>query len=155
MINITLYKNTAERNSLRPALTAVSGGQLVGTLRDASSLLNIEITFDKDPQKLYQSNYMYISELDRYYHIDNVIAFRTNLTKVNCSLDPLYTYYKQIINCPGVIARCESISHNRYLQDNKFAYPVFPGMIRQLFSDSPTDTTLVLMTTGGVTEVTP
>ena len=154
MITITLYQNTAERNSLRPALTQV-GSQIQGTLRDASSLLNIEITFDKDPQNLYKANNMYIQELDRWYHINNVIAFRSNLTKVSCSLDPLYTYYKQILNCPGVIARCESISHNSYLQDNAFSYPVFPGIIRQLFSHSPTDTTLVLMVSSGVQTSTP
>ena len=154
MINITLYRNTAERNCLRPILNQV-GAPLQGVLRDATSLINIEITFDKDPQELYKANYMYIQELNRYYHIDNVIAFRTNLTKVSCTLDPLYTYYKQIIYCPGLISRCESDSHNRYLQDNQFSYPVYPAMIRQLFSNSPTDTTLVLMTAGGVTEVTP
>lgn len=154
MITITLYQNTAERNSLRPALTPV-GASIQGTLRDASSLLNIEITFDKDPQNLYKANYMYIQELDRWYHINNVIAFRSNLTKVSCSLDPLYTYYSQILDCPGVIARCESISSNRYLQDNAFSYPVYPGIIRQLFSKSPTDTTLVLMVSSGVQTSTP
>ena len=154
MITITLYQNTAERNSLRPALTPV-GTSIQGTLRDASSLLNIEITFDKDPQNLYKANYMYIQELDRWYHINNVIAFRSNLTKVSCSLDPLYTYYSQILDCPGVIARCESISSNRYLQDNAFSYPVYPGIIRQLFSKSPTDTTLVLMVSSGVQTSTP
>lgn len=149
MIHITLYRNTAERNSLRPALNQVCA-VIEGTLRDAASLLNIEITFDKDPQNLYKANYMYIQELDRYYHINNVTAFRNNLTKVNCSLDPLYTYYDQILNCPGLIARCESISSNSYLNDNRFAYPVYPGIIRQLFSNSPTDTTLVLMVSAGV-----
>lgn len=151
-IHITLYKNTAERNSMRPALTQV-GGIIEGVLRDSSSLLNIEITFDKNPQDIYKANYMYISELNRYYHINNVTAFRTNLTKVNCSLDPLYTYYSEIVQCPGLIGRCESVSSNKYLQDNKFSYPVIPAMIRQLFSSSPTDTTLVLMVAAGADAV--
>ena len=154
MITITLYKNTAERNSLRPALTQI-GAPMQGALRDAASLLNIEITFDKDPQALYEANYMYIQELNRYYHIDNVVAFRSSLTKVSCSLDPLYTYYTDIINCPGVIARCESDSHNSYLMDNKFSYPVYPGIYRQIFSNHPTDTTLVLMVSAGVQANTP
>lgn len=155
MITVRLYANTSERNAMRPNLNTQIGTDLKGTLRDASSLINIEITFEGDPQALYRANYMYISELKRYYHIDNVIAFRTDLTKVSCSLDVLKTYYSDIIKCPGVIARCESDSHNRYLQDNQFSYPVYPAMIRQLFSNSPTDTTLVLMTAGGVTEDTP
>ena len=154
MINITLYRNTAERNSMRPALNQV-GPIIQGTLRESSSLLNIEITFEKNPANIYKSNYMFVEELNRYYHIDNVTAHRNGLTIVNCSLDPLYTYYEQIINCPGIISRCESISSNKYLQDNMFAYPVYPGIIRQMFSKSPTDTTLVLMVTAGATQVTP
>lgn len=154
MINITLYRNTAERNSMRPALNQV-GPVIEGTLRESASLLNIEITFEKNPANIYKSNYMFVEQLNRYYHIDNVTAHRNGLTVVNCSLDPLYTYYEQIINCPGIIARCESVSSNKYLQDNMFAYPVFPGIIRQMFSDSPTDTTLVLMVTAGAEQVTP
>lgn len=152
MINITLYRNTAESNSMRPGLNQI-GGTIQGKLNDSTSLLNIEISFEKRPQNIYKANYMYIQELNRYYHIDNVTANRSNVTTVLCSLDVLYTYYQQIINCPGVIQRCESISSNRYLQDNKFAYPVIPGIIRQMFSESPTDTTLVLMVTAGATQV--
>lgn len=154
MINITLYRNTAERNSLRPALTQVGAG-IQGTLRDSTSLLNIEITFEKRPENIYSCNYMWVQELNRFYHITNITALRHDVTVVNCVLDPLYTYYSQILECPGVIARCESVSANSYLQDNKFAYPVIPGMIRQMFSTSPTDTTLVLMVTAGATQVTP
>ena len=139
---------------MRPALNQV-GPIIQGNLRESASLLNIEITFEKNPANIYKSNYMYVEELNRYYHIDNVTAHRNGLTVVNCSLDPLYTYYEQIINCPGIIARCESVSSNKYLQDNMFAYPVYPGIIRQMFSTSPTDTTLVLMVTAGSTQVTP
>lgn len=152
MIHITLYKNTAERNSMRPALNQV-GSVLEGTLRDSTSLLNITITIEGSPQSLYRANYMYIEELGRYYHIDNITATRSHLTTVSCSLDPLYTYYRQIIECPGIIARCESASAHRYLNDNKFSYSVIPAMIRQPFSEIPTDTTLVLMVSAGATEV--
>lgn len=153
MIHISLYRNTAEKNSLRPALNQVDS-EIEGVLRESTSLLNIEITFEKRPENIYKANYMYVRELNRYYHIDNITAFRSNLTTVNCSLDALYTYYDQIINCPGVIARCESVSSNRYLQDNKFAYSVVPGIIRQIFSKAPKDTTLVLMVTAGASQST-
>ena len=154
MITITLYKNTAERTSMRPALNQV-GAPLQGTLRDAASLLNINVTLEADPQDLYQANYMYIAELNRYYHINNVTATRTRLTSVNCSLDPLYTYYNDILNCPGVIGRCESASAHRYLQDNKFSYSVIPSMIRRPFSQAPTNTTLVLMVSAGASQTAP
>lgn len=152
MINIILYKNTAERNSIRPALTQV-GGTIQGVLRESTSLLNIEITFEKRPENIFNVNYMWVQELNRFYHITNVTALRHDVTVVSCVLDPLYTYYTQLIECPGVISRCESVSANKYLQDNKFSYPVYPAMIRQLFSESPTDTTLVLMVTAGADQV--
>ena len=152
-MNLTLYRNTAERNSMRPALNQI-GPVLVWQLRDSASLIDIEITIEKSPQSTFRANYIFIEELNRYYHVNNVTALRNGLTVLNCTLDPLYTYYEQVINCPGLIARCESVSSNRYLQDPGFVYPVYPGIIRKMFSDSPTDTTLVLMVTAGAEQVT-
>ena len=154
MIHITLYRNTKERNSLVADLSSpIEGGALEGYLRDATSLLNIEITLDKSPTDIYRANYLYVQELRRYYHINNITAFRTGLTKLNCSLDPLFTYRNSILDCPGLIGRCESVSSHKYIQDNKFAYSVIPAMIRQPFSKSPTDTTLVLLVTAGADQV--
>ena len=151
MINVQLYRNTAERNSIRPALNPV-GSVIQGVLRESTSLLNIRITFEKRPENIFRSNYLFVQELNRWYHINNVTTQRADITIVECQLDPLFTYYDTLVTCPGVIKRCESVSANRYLQDSQFSYPVHPAMIRQIFSETPDDTTLVLMVSGGATQ---
>lgn len=150
-MTITLYKNTNERNSLRPALSQI-GNILVGNFRESSSLINIQIRIEKPPLTIYKANYMFIDELNRYYHINNITAERANIAIINATLDPLYTYYKEIINCPGIIARTESQSANNYLNDNEFSYSVIPAIIREKFSNSPTDTTTILIVSAGATE---
>lgn len=73
------------------------------------------------------ANYLYISEWDRYYFIDNIAAAPgNNIFVVSCREDVLYSFRDQIKNFEGFAVRSQSVGMN-YITDSKI--PVDPNRV--------------------------
>lgn len=99
-MNILLYKTTNANNDLNKTIS--DKVELVGTLRDASSVITPSILIQSNP---IGYNYAYIPEFGRYYYIKNITAFRKGAYIVDLKCDVLMTYREEILNMSGIVSR--------------------------------------------------
>lgn len=103
-MNITLYTNSSERQAINKTLS--NGYQLTGSLRNESSVINPSILIEIDNPSYY--NYAYISEFNRYYFITDMISVRTNLWRINMSVDVLMSFASDILNLDVIVSDVSS-----------------------------------------------
>ena len=99
-MNILLYKTTNANNDLNETIS--DKVELVGTLRDASSVIAPSILIQSNP---IGYNYAYIPEFGRYYYIKNITAFRKGAYIVDLKCDVLMTFREEILNMSGIVSR--------------------------------------------------
>lgn len=90
---------------------------------------DVEIYFKDDTELMHPTikvrtdmlannvNYLYISELGRYYFIDN-INYSKQCVYLNCTCDVLMTYRDKILNTETIVKRNENL-YNLYQPDEK------------------------------------
>ena len=96
------------------------GTRLSGNVREELDIMRPSLLFEGNviDDELAKANYLQIEDLDRYYFIDDIVAERQNVTRVNCHIDVLYTYRQQLLNVYGLIDRAEAYSqYNKYVND--------------------------------------
>lgn len=131
---ITLYTTTSKDNELNKTLTNPVNVES-GKIRDSE--LNV-----MHPQLLIktselQGNYLYISELNRYYFIDSTTQIDNIHTQVNCRCDVLMSWKTDILNANVLCTR--RTNGNRY-------YPTFEvdckkGITKYTFQNTGFNTT--------------
>lgn len=99
-MDITLYTNSSERQAITKTLS--TGYQLTGSLRNESSVINPSILIEIENPSGY--NYAYISEFNRYYFITDMISVRTNLWRVNMSVDVLMSFASDILDLDVIVS---------------------------------------------------
>lgn len=99
-MNILLYKTTNANNDLNKTIS--DKVELVGTLREASSIIVPSILIQSNP---IGYNYAYIPEFGRYYYIKNITAFRKGAYIVDLKCDVLMTFREEILNMSGIVSR--------------------------------------------------
>lgn len=114
-MNITLYKNTSERERVSKTLSAPIS--MTGTLRGECSILRPVILCEKT-QNLAQYNYMYIPDFGRYYYIE-IESVNNKLWRITGKVDVLMTYAAGIKKQTAIIERQEN-KWNLYLRDPSF-----------------------------------
>lgn len=92
---------------------------LTGYLREASSVIDPEITIEADITVLSGFNYMYIPDFKRYYFITNITSVTTKLCNISAHVDVLKTYADSILANEAIIDRAE-MAWNLYLNDPQF-----------------------------------
>ena len=118
-MTIKLYKNQMEPRTVFKSLTLL-GSALSGNVREELDIMRPSLLFDGNAidDSLAEANYLHIPDLDRYYFIDDIIAERQGITRINCHIDVLYTYRQQLLNVYGLIDRAEAYSqYNKYVND--------------------------------------
>lgn len=70
-------------------------------------------------------NYLYCSELNRYYYITEMTIDTAQRIHVECSVDVLQTYSADILNCMATVTRSESVGKPTMYTDSKL--PVYPS----------------------------
>lgn len=70
-------------------------------------------------------NYMYIRDWNRYYFISDVSVDQGKQMIVTASLDAVYTYRNEILECNATCVRNEGIGAPTYVPDNSF--PLMPS----------------------------
>lgn len=115
-VETTFYQNSAERNRLDKSRYLKIVWTDTITFRDSSSITNPVIRVEY-PRPI-DFNYVYLSELNRYYFVTDINLIRTNLYEINLSIDVLMTYLTAIKNCQAFIDRNED-TYNRLIVDNQ------------------------------------
>ena len=107
----------------------------------------IEIKYNKNRIK---SNYVYISDFERFYFIDNITLSNGNKIIVNLSVDVLTSYKDFINSITCVIERQENLFNN-YLIDNMIELRTNKFVENQLigFIGDSSGSSIVLTVTGG------
>lgn len=99
-MNILLYKTTNANNDLNKTIS--NKVELVGALRDASSIIAPSILIQSNP---IGYNYAYIPEFGRYYYIKNITAFRKGAYIVDLKCDVLMSFKDEILEMSGIVSR--------------------------------------------------
>lgn len=81
--------------------TLIDGDTFEGQARDQVSIMNPVVLFETEDVIKY--NYAYISEFERYYSIDNIVAYRNNLYEVTMTVDVLMSFRRDILDCVAVV----------------------------------------------------
>lgn len=81
--------------------TLIEGSTFEGQARDQISIMNPVVLFDTED--IIKYNYAYIPEFERYYSIDNIVAYRNNLYEVTMTVDVLMSFRRDILNCVAVV----------------------------------------------------
>ena len=145
MITVKAFKYNSPNNFINKDLIDVA--TFTGNLRDEASVIDpvfeVETTLD-----LSQMNYIWISELHRYYYVTNVVSVATGLWRIYCHVDVLMTYKAQIKAHDAVIARQEGL-YNLYLNDGTtFVVTQRSKVIQKNFPNGFTGSSYVMLVAG-------
>jgi len=119
-MNITLYVNNSERQALNKSLS--QGFQIMGSLRHETSVLKPNILIEATNPTGF--NYCYIPEFGRYYFIDNFTSIRTNLWRMECSVDVLMTFKDAISNLNVIVSDNTNPDQEQYMSGDVWATTV-------------------------------
>lgn len=86
-------------------------------LKDDTDILKPTFILQYD-EDILNSNYIYVTELKRYYYIENITLSQKRIY-VTASVDVLNTYKDDILNLKAVLKRQEN-KYNTYLNDENY-----------------------------------
>ena len=111
---VDLYKNASPVEKIGKDLTDQQSITDVLLKRDTSILRPVLLV--NDARGVTDFNYMYISEFDRYYFIDDIRSTHNNIWEISAHVDVSETYKDQILSNQAVIRR-QTNKFNTYLND--------------------------------------
>ena len=112
-LSVTLYNSASPVEKIGKTLTA--GGTYSCTLKDTTSILN-PVLIIRTSDAVYNYNYLYIAEFQRYYFINDIKSVNNNVWEISAHVDVLETYKTAILANEAVIKR-QSLKYNTYLND--------------------------------------
>ncbi len=120
-MQIDLFTCNAERNRVNKSSFISNRFTMDGTIKDITSAMNVVIEIEKTNPVKYNYNYMYISEFNRYYFIDDIKLLGNNRWLISGSVDVLYSFMNDILNTTVIIDKSENEENsNLYLDDGSF-----------------------------------
>lgn len=120
-MQIDLFTCNAERNRVNKSSFISNRFTMNGTIKDITSAMEIVIEIEKTNPVKYNYNYMYISEFNRYYFIDDIKLLGNNRWLISGSVDVLYSFMNDILNTTVIIDKSENeLNANLYLDDGSF-----------------------------------
>lgn len=113
-MEVQFFYNVSDPRCINKNL--IEGDTFEGQARDQISIMNPIVTFDTED--IIKYNYAYIPEFERYYSIDNIVAYRNNLYEVTMSVDVLMSFRRDILSCVAVVDK-QSMQENgdEYIDD--------------------------------------
>lgn len=160
-MHINLYKNSAPPNKVDKSsnLSNNSGNIVVRFIRpDSFDILNPTVIislsdvsgFENSLSDIKKYNYMYVSDVSRYYFIDTITT-ENGLVKINGRCDVLMSHKKDILNSKQYILRQEKNNNSPYLDDNMLPISSKHNYKGDVFGRKVADVTcgrVILATTG-------
>lgn len=137
-MNIRLFRFTKRSNST--ARPSTDGWPVDVLLKDETSILRPSFLLKHDPNEpaeVYDYNYVFCQEFERYYHITNIEAVRNDLWRIDCDVDVLASWKTQIQAANAFVAysttlgnaqlidRRLSVTTPKLLASNYAAFPTF------------------------------
>lgn len=119
---LNLYITTDDMRVLNKTLTLVKNISAIPV--EGVSILTPKFIIEYDTD-IKNANYCYISELSRYYFINEIVLLTGNRIQLNCTVDVLKTYANDLKNCLAVITRSESIGKPTKIIDKSL--PIDPN----------------------------
>lgn len=127
----------------------LSNGVIIeGTIRDSVNILNPTITLRL--KNTPDFNYCYITDLDRYYFINNVTFIRGEVYECNLEIDVLKTYADEILSVEGRLIQSENVEP--YISSSNDIYDIRPNFERMNFENGnlfDKDGTIIMTTIKG------
>lgn len=119
-MQIILYKNNSEPERFTKS---ISGSlTLSGTVRGETNVINPEILIEGSPEDFPSDyNYAYIPEFERYYFINEVTAFRNNVTVLFMHVDVLMSFKEDILSNSAIVDK-QALAGNIYLNDGSWMH---------------------------------
>lgn len=113
-MEVQFFYNVSDPRCINKQL--IDGDTFEGQARDQISIMNPIVLFDTED--IIKYNYAYIPEFERYYSIDNIVAYRNNLYEVTMTVDVLMSFRRDILNCVAVVDK-QSMQENgdEYIDD--------------------------------------
>lgn len=134
-MNITLYKQTKDRDIIEKKLTEAFN--FTAYARKEFDIENPVITVESNVADITKYNYVYIEDYHRYYFINKHRALRTGVYELECEEDYLYTWKDTFLNWTVQIERAEGL-YNTYFNDNKLEQIAGNNITTWKFSDETT-----------------
>lgn len=117
-LSVQLCHNSSPAEKIGKTLDA--GVTITGcTLKDSTSILKPVVRVRSSDSGIITYNYMYISELQRYYFIDDIVSVNNNVWEISGHVDVLETFKNGILVQSAVIKRQEG-KYNLFLDDPEF-----------------------------------
>lgn len=146
-MEIVLYQNSSERQAVNKTIS--NGITLTGSLRNETSVINPQILVEITNPSQY--NYAYIPEFGRYYFINNMVSYRTNLWRIDMAVDVLMSFKTQILALPVIIADSTNPDQESYMSGDVWATTVKNKTDVLNFPSGLLETgEYILITSGGV-----
>lgn len=113
-MNVIFYHNASDDRVINKTL--IGGASFIGTPREEVDIMRPIIRFENNGILNY--NYAYIPELQRYYVIQSITAFREGIWDVEMSVDVLMSFRGEIMTLPVIVDK-QSMPENgdEYIDD--------------------------------------
>lgn len=115
-MNITLYKQTKDRDIIEKKLT--NAFNFTAYARKEFDIENPVITVESNVADITKYNYVYIEDYHRYYFINKHRALRTGLYELDCEEDYLYTWKESVYSWTVELERAQ-YDWNLYFKDSE------------------------------------
>lgn len=112
----TFYENLSDNRVVDKDLRTMKNNIPI-ILKDDTDILKPTFILQYD-EDILNSNYIYVTELKRYYYIENITLSQKRIY-VTASVDVLNTYKDDILNLKAVLKRQEN-KYNTYLNDENY-----------------------------------
>lgn len=120
-MTINLYNNTSDKRVVNKAINLLATFENAKAVDDFS-VTSPEFIIEYNGGLLSQCNYVYCSETNRYYYVDDIIIMTGGRMKISCSgVDVLMSYKSDIYGLTALCVRNETLNNQR-IADND--YPV-------------------------------
>lgn len=128
-MNIKLYTNKSDVNYVDKDITELA--TLTGYLKEATSVTDPVILLDSIDSYVASTNYIYISELNRYYFVNDITSINNGLWELSCHVDVLMSFRDTIRQQTCIVSRQENVT-NMYLSDPRLKVQADP-YVQQLY----------------------
>lgn len=145
---VALYTNGSHPSVINKSLTLIDS--VTGEFRENQQLSDVQLTLNRSSYTGPIPNYIYISDLHRYYFVEDITIINSELIALTCHVDLLQSFADEILNQTAVISKQEN-NWNLYLNDGTFKCYQNPYVIQKLFPSgfNTAAMTYVLTVTGG------
>lgn len=146
MVTIDFYNYTGKDNTINKVLA--DPVVLTGLFRDSVNILQPVIRVRSN--KVFNFNYCYIHEVNRYYHVVNFVVVDKDTYEIRLRIDVLKTYADEILSATGTVI--EKQDADSFISVGRNIVDVRPNIERMDFPETDlfdSDGHIIMVTLNG------